>query len=378
VKPEELVEFAEALARITASGGGPKALADHLARTAHGGVLLEDARWHHLATGGSGVLPNSARDVVEGGAPGRATRVLNGETHLGWLSLFGTNAQADGDLLLRLTAAAIGVELARDGASGRSRVTPFWDALLDDAFADAAAARDEAAAGGIALAAQYCVVVLEAETATTASPAIVFTELRALAAQAFGGTDAERGFCRREHRLFAFLPAARALDASNARTAAALLPRSAARRKSALAISGGVGTAESISTIRRSIATAEAALAIGRRVLGSGHAPAYDALGAYPLLYEGADVARLRSFADAVLAPLRAYDAKHQTELERTLRLYFAVGQNVKTASERLNVHRHTVFYRLRQIAEISSRSLDNAGDQLTFRLAIAVDELHT
>ncbi len=38
VKPEELVEFAEALARITASGGGPKALAAHLARIAHGGV----------------------------------------------------------------------------------------------------------------------------------------------------------------------------------------------------------------------------------------------------------------------------------------------------------------------------------------------------
>ncbi len=78
-----------------------------------------------------------------------------------------------------------------------------------------------------------------------------------------------------------------------------------------------------------------------------------------------------------MLAPLRAYDAKHQTELERTLKLYFDVGQNVKTASERLNVHRHTVFYRLRQIADISSRSLDSAGDQLTFRLAIAVDELH-
>ena len=92
---------------------------------------------------------------------------------------------------------------------------------------------------------------------------------------------------------------------------------------------------------------------------------------------EGADVERLRAFAVLTLAPLRAYDEKHQTELERTLKLYFKVGQNVKTAAEQLNVHRHTVFYRLRQIAEITGRSLESPHDQLTLRLAVAIDELH-
>lgn len=372
MKPEELVEFAEALARISASGGGPKALASHLARITHCNVMLEDAQWRPLATAGNGAMPKSARTVVEEQAPGRAMRVLSGESHLGWLSLFGSNAQSDGELLLRLTAAAIGIELARDGTP-RSRQSSFWSELFAEHVADANILREEASAAGIALAAQYCVVVLESDAPVSCSLA----DLQSLAAQAFAGSDAERGFAVRDQRLYAFVPAARAVDASNVRTAAALLPRSAARRKTPLAISGGAGTVESIATIRRSIATADAALAIGRRVLGAGHVPAYEGLGAYPLLYEGADVSRLRAFADAVLAPLRAYDRKHQTELERTLRLYFDVGQNVKTASERLNVHRHTVFYRLRQIAEISSRSLDSAADQLTFRLAIAVDELH-
>ena len=50
---DDLVEFAESLARIACSGGGPKALAAHLARTAGGGVLLEDAQWRHLAAAGS-------------------------------------------------------------------------------------------------------------------------------------------------------------------------------------------------------------------------------------------------------------------------------------------------------------------------------------
>ena len=111
--------------------------------------------------------------------------------------------------------------------------------------------------------------------------------------------------------------------------------------------------------------------------VGAGRVAAYEDLGAYPLLYSGAGLDALRAFSQRVLAPLRAYDEKHQTELERTLALYFEVGQNVKTAAAQLHVHRHTVFYRLRQIGEICSCSLESSGDQLTLRLAIAIHALH-
>ncbi|MFZ0682025.1 MAG: hypothetical protein WAM84_04000, partial [Candidatus Cybelea sp.] len=73
--------FAEALARITASGGGPKALTAHLARAAGGGVLLEDAQWRHLAAAGSHRVPPSARSVVESGAAGKVLRVNSGDLH---------------------------------------------------------------------------------------------------------------------------------------------------------------------------------------------------------------------------------------------------------------------------------------------------------
>ena len=111
---------------------------------------------------------------------------------------------------------------------------------------------------------------------------------------------------------------------------------------------------------------------------GSGRVAAYDDLGAYPLIYHGASAHELQRFARDVLAPLRSYDEKHQTELARTLALYFQTGQNVKTTSAELSVHRHTVFYRLRQIGEITGRSLESPHDQLTLRLAIAIDALHT
>ncbi|HVN70219.1 MAG TPA: helix-turn-helix domain-containing protein [Candidatus Binatia bacterium] len=374
--PEKIVEFTEALARVAASGGGPKALAAHLAQTAGGGVLLEDAQWRHIATAGTGEVPASARETVESGAAGRATRVTAGNHELGWLSIFGTNSAAQTDLLLRLTAAAIGVELARDAPAPRTRTTDFWEALLQRSFHDAGAAREEAQTHGVTLAPYYVAVALEAESSGDARKPSDLREVRALACDAFASAG-DLGLLERGPTLFVFVPAGRTVDASNARTAASLLPKSAARRAPHLRVSGGVGTVEPPVRARESATAAEAALAIGRRVYGSGHVAAYDDLGAYALIYEGAGVERLRAFASAVLAPLRAYDEKHQTELERTLKLYFKVGQNVKTAAAELNVHRHTVFYRLRQIGEICSRSLENPHDQLTLRLAVAVHELH-
>ncbi|MBV8499702.1 MAG: helix-turn-helix domain-containing protein [Candidatus Eremiobacteraeota bacterium] len=367
--PQAIVEFTEALARIAASGGGPKALTTHLAQTVGGGVLLEDPHWRHLAAAGAGPIPASARACVEGRAPGTALRVTAGPNHLGWLSAFGANSCAETELLLRLTAAVIGVELAR-GTSLRERREDFWDALLSQQFHDSAAAREDAAAAAISPAAAYVTVALETESADPA-------DLRPIVADCFRSSDGELGITQRGVALLVFVPAARAVDASNAKTAATLLPKTASRLKRNVVVSGGIGTVEPLLGLPRSAAAAQAALAIGRRVYGAGHVASYDELGAYPLLYEGADVERLRAFASETLAPLRRYDEKHQTELERTLKLYFRLGQNVKTAASALNVHRHTVFYRLRQIGEITARSLESPHDQLTLRLAVAIDELH-
>jgi sugar diacid utilization regulator len=377
VTPDQIVAFTESLARVAASGGGPKALAAHLAGAAHGGVLLEDLHWRNLVTAGRGTIPPSARGVVEDGAPGRSHRVRSGSADVGWLSLFGADASPDAEILLRLTAAAIGVELARDGATLRGRKGNFWECLLAQDFHDASLAREEAAACGIALAPHYLAVVLEAESDETSRDATDLADLRALAIDTFRAADGDLGLLERGIALLVLVPAARAVDASNAKTAAALLPKSAARRKPPLRICGGVGTVETPAAVHASAQAAQAAIAIARRLYGGGRVAAYDDLGAYRLLYEGADVARLRAFAAETLSSLRGYDEQHQTELERTLKLYFKVGQNVKTAAAELNVHRHTVFYRLRQIGEITRRSLDTPHDQLTFRLAVAIDELH-
>ncbi|HEY9181399.1 MAG TPA: helix-turn-helix domain-containing protein, partial [Candidatus Baltobacteraceae bacterium] len=199
---------------------------------------------------------------------------------------------------------------------------------------------------------------------------------REAAMHAFRSGDADAGVWERGMTLFFFVPAAREIDSANARTAASLLARNLAKKHPALRIAGGVGTRVPFIDVHVSVAQASAALTISRRLYGCGRVGIHDELGAYPLLLSGADGAALREFSARTLAPLRTYDEKHQTELERTLRLYFSAGENVKTAAEQLNVHRHTVFYRLRQIGDICSCKLDDPHDQLTLRMALAIDAL--
>lgn len=386
--PDELVAFAEDLSRIAASGGGPKALAAHLAARAGVGVLVEDAEWRHVAASGGSNIPSSVRSLIpEGALPreftglrngraGRTIAILSGDTRLGQLSVFGS-----GDLdafahLARLTAGAIGVELARESGGQPGRRRAFWERLATRAYIDTSAARDDAAARGIAPATHYLAVALECESTEESTAAADQAALRATGAEVLRGGEGDAGLIERGSTLLFFVPAAREIDAANARTAASLLPRTLAKKHPKIVAGGGAGTRVPLIDLQQSVEEAQAALTISRRLYGTGRVGVYEDLGAYPLLLGGGDSGALRGFASRTLAPLRAYDEKHQTELERTLRLYFAVGENVKTAASQLNVHRHTVFYRLRQIGEICGCKLDDPHDQLTLRMAIAIDAL--
>lgn len=374
--PDQIVEFAEALARIAASGGGAKALATLLAERADAGVLVEDIDWRPLATAGKGSLPATARGL--NGERARTVPIAAGDSQYGWLSVVAERGTDYESLLpaIRLAASAIAVELARDATGGRGRKRAFWERLVARTYADASAAREDAAARGVAIVNHYVCVALEAEPDENVPNAT--ESLRTLATEAFRISEGELGVVERGAALVAIVPAVREVDAENAKTAAHLLPKTATKRHLTLRLSGGISGVVGLLDVSGGVAAAEASLAIARRIYGGGRVASYDELGAYPLLHGGADAQALRAFAEATLAPLRAYDEKHQTELERTLRLYFSTGQNVKTAAAELNVHRHTVFYRLRQIGEISGRTLESPHDQLTLRLAIAIDALHT
>lgn len=354
-----LLEFAEGLARVAASGGGPTALVGHLAKISSLGVMLEDAQWQPLATAGPGSLPATSHGLSDDVAT--VVPVSAGGPMLGSLSLFGAQSQrAAFGHAARLTASAIAVEMARDGAAGPARKRAFWDGLLAASYHDFSSARADAAARGITLCEMYVCVALDAENG--------MDDVRAIATTGFRSANGELTLLDHGGTLLVLIPAPREVDAENAKTAARLLK----------GVRGGVSRALSALDLHLGVREAASALAIAKRLYREPAVATHADLGAYPLIFSGASVEDLRALAARTLAPLRAYDEKHQTELERTLRRYFSTGMNVKDTATDLNVHRHTVFYRLRQIADISGTTLESEHDQLTLRLAIAIDALHT
>ncbi|MBD5656579.1 MAG: helix-turn-helix domain-containing protein [Candidatus Eremiobacteraeota bacterium] len=396
---DELIDFAEGLARIASTGGGPKALAAHLATLIDAAVLVEDAEWRHVALAGasSGArsVPPTGRELIAAapkdnettlrlqtpGNPqgGIAVRIRGGEAPIGWLSVFPSSATAaEGRIgAIRLTAAAIAVELSRDAGGGKNRRKSFWDRLISRTYDDPIEAKDDAAARGIALASGYVAIAIEAEGLEESVAAAKMGELRRIALETLRSGQGDIAVLERGGGFVFLCPAPLEVDAANVRTAATLIPRSAAKVQFGAKIVGGVGRPADAIAAHRTVDEARESMFIARRLFGGSRVMPYEDLGVYPLLLRGgATSAELRTFSDRILAPLRAYDEKHQTELIRTLRLYFDVGQNVKTAAAELSVHRHTVFYRLRQIAEISEHDLDSAHDQLTLRTAMAIDAL--
>jgi DNA-binding PucR family transcriptional regulator len=296
-------------------------------------------------------------------------RVMTPEEIVAFVEELAAAASGEAGRALRLAAAAI-AERSRNGGAPRH---VFWERLARGAYSDDAALRQEAIAAGVRPAPAYLAFAIEPAQGDNDG-----VDLRRILRDVFSSADGDLGMLERDASLELLVPVIREVDASKARTAATLLPKTLAKRHIDAHVSGGVAGACSPSEVPHYLERARVALAVGRRVFGPGRVVVYDDLGAYALLYSGATVDALRNFARGVLEPLREYDRKHQTELERTLRLYFSVGQNVKTAAAQLNVHRHTVFYRLRQIAEICRCDLGAPHDQLTLRLALAIDALHS
>jgi PucR C-terminal helix-turn-helix domain len=72
------------------------------------------------------------------------------------------------------------------------------------------------------------------------------------------------------------------------------------------------------------------------------------------LLRDPAEVELLRA---QTIAPLHAYDAEHATELLATLGMFLAHHGSTTETAEAMELHRHTVGYRLSRVQEVSGLS---------------------
>jgi purine catabolism regulator len=136
----------------------------------------------------------------------------------------------------------------------------------------------------------------------------------------------------------------------------------------------GAGSAVAAGEIGRSLREARYALQVCR--LEGWSQAGFEDLGTYRLLLSMSDPDALRAFAEAMLAPLDAYDERHAGELTTSLQAFLQHNARWETASAELFVHRHTLRYRMRKVEELTGRDLANSFDRMEFWLALRSRDL--
>jgi PucR family transcriptional regulator, purine catabolism regulatory protein len=102
----------------------------------------------------------------------------------------------------------------------------------------------------------------------------------------------------------------------------------------------------------------------------------YGDLGIKRLLYPLLDHPELDRFYEENLAPLEAYDTEWETDLVATLRVYLNNGANLNSAAKELFIHRHTMRYRLEQIADLLKVDIDSSEVLLNLQIAFQIKDM--
>ena len=88
-------------------------------------------------------------------------------------------------------------------------------------------------------------------------------------------------------------------------------------------------------------------------------------------MFEGlACSAELRPFRE-LIGRVEAYDREHNSDLIRTLRVYFAANANVSEAADRLYLHRNSLPYRLARVQDLTGLDLKDHRARLALQLGL-------
>jgi purine catabolism regulator len=99
----------------------------------------------------------------------------------------------------------------------------------------------------------------------------------------------------------------------------------------------------------------------------------FDTLGIYKIFCQDHLKDELLNFYKTTLEPLVLYDRKRDTELVKSLMIYFETNGNLKKMSELLFTHYNTVLYRINRIQEITGKDLENEGDRYGLQTALKI-----
>jgi DNA-binding PucR family transcriptional regulator len=104
-----------------------------------------------------------------------------------------------------------------------------------------------------------------------------------------------------------------------------------------------------------------------------GAALAFEQTGAYRLLLSAMseNPSELQRFYAETVEPLLAYDEQYETELVRTLATFLEADGNVAGTAQRLFTHRHTIYYRLERVRELSGLDVSSSDGREKLSLGL-------
>jgi len=105
----------------------------------------------------------------------------------------------------------------------------------------------------------------------------------------------------------------------------------------------------------------------------NGTALAFDQTGAYRLLLSAMseNPSELQRFYAETVEPLVAYDEQYETDLVRTLETFLEADGNVAGTAQRLFTHRHTIYYRLERVRELSGLDVSSSDGREKLSLGL-------
>jgi DNA-binding PucR family transcriptional regulator len=100
---------------------------------------------------------------------------------------------------------------------------------------------------------------------------------------------------------------------------------------------------------------------------------AFEQTGAYRLLLSAMseNPRELQRFYAETVEPLVAYDEQYETELVRTLETFLEADGNVAGTAQRLFTHRHTIYYRLERVRELSGLDVSSSDGREKLSLGL-------
>jgi DNA-binding PucR family transcriptional regulator len=100
---------------------------------------------------------------------------------------------------------------------------------------------------------------------------------------------------------------------------------------------------------------------------------AFEQTGAYRLLLStmSENPRELQRFYAETVEPLVAYDEQYETDLVQTLETFLDADGNVAGTAQRLFTHRHTIYYRLERVRELSGLDVSSSDGREKLSLGL-------